>query len=305
MSGYIMDLRRIVGHRTLIQCAGSVIIVDAQGRLLLGRRTDNHKWGYSGGSVEIDEKVEDCARRELSEEMGLEAGTLEFFCVNSGAEAHYIYPNGDEVSNFEIVYICRDYRGEPRPQEEEMEALRWFSPAEIDIEEISPPIRPVLRAYLQRFGAGDADGVLLRPFCMKDAEALRELYYPQMETSAIAAMIGEWNQGSFRGRSFAMFAVERAGALVGHISLYEQSPGVVSIGPDVFPPFRRQGVGRSAMRAALATARSRGYAVAMQQVREDNAASIHLHEELGFGTNGSAFVNEKGNRCRIYLLSLR
>ena len=73
MSGYIMDMRRLVGHRTLIHCAASIICVNERGELLLGRRTDNHKWGDSGGAVEIDEKVEDCARRELLEEMGITA----------------------------------------------------------------------------------------------------------------------------------------------------------------------------------------------------------------------------------------
>ncbi len=48
-----------------MQCAASIICVDGQNRILLGRRSDNHKWGYSGGSVEIDEYVEDCAKREL------------------------------------------------------------------------------------------------------------------------------------------------------------------------------------------------------------------------------------------------
>ena len=47
MSGYIMDLRKLVGHRTLIQAAGSVIVVNEKGELLLGRRTDNHLWGYA------------------------------------------------------------------------------------------------------------------------------------------------------------------------------------------------------------------------------------------------------------------
>lgn len=70
MSGYIMDLRKVVGHRTLIQCADSIIIENEKGQILLDRRTDNHLWGYAGGSVEIDEKVEDCAKRELLEEMG-------------------------------------------------------------------------------------------------------------------------------------------------------------------------------------------------------------------------------------------
>lgn len=152
MSGYISDLRKIVGRRTLIQCAASIICVNEKGQLLLGKRTDNHLWGYSGGAVEVDEHVEDCARRELLEEMSITAGKMELFYINSGPEAHYIYPNGDEVSNIEIVYLCRDYRGEPHPQEEEIEELRYFSPEEIRIEEISPPIRPVFEKYLEMTG---------------------------------------------------------------------------------------------------------------------------------------------------------
>lgn len=151
MGGYIMDMRRLVGHRTLIHCAASIICVNERGELLLGRRTDNHKWGYSGGAVEIDEKVEDCARRELLEEMGITAEELEFFYVNSGPETHYVYPNGDEVSNVEIVYICRKYHGEIRRQVEEIEEIRYFGVDEIDLEDISPPIRPVFREYFKRY----------------------------------------------------------------------------------------------------------------------------------------------------------
>lgn len=150
MTGYMAEMRRLVGHRTVIQCAASIIVIDGQGRLLLGRRSDDHKWGYSGGSVEVDEPAEDCARRELLEEMGLVAEKIEFFCVNSGPEAHHVYPNDDEVSNFEIVYLCRSYTGEPKNADGEMEELRYFAPEEIDLEMISPPIRPVLRRYIEQ-----------------------------------------------------------------------------------------------------------------------------------------------------------
>jgi len=146
-----MDLREVVGHRTLIQAAASIICVDKEGRLLLGRRTDNHMWGYFGGAVEIDEKIEDCARRELYEEMGITAGELELFYINSGPEAHYVYPNGDEVSNVEIVYLCRDYKGEITPQPEEIEEIRYFFVDEIRMDEISPPIRPVMQKYKETF----------------------------------------------------------------------------------------------------------------------------------------------------------
>lgn len=148
MTGYIAEMRKIVGHKTIIQCAASIICVDKDGRILLGKRSDNKKWGYSGGAVEIDEYVEDCAKRELFEEMGLVAEELEFFFVNSGPEAHYIYPNGDEVSNFEVIYLCRKWHGEPKSLDGEMLDLRFFACDEIDLSEISPPIRCVVEKYI-------------------------------------------------------------------------------------------------------------------------------------------------------------
>lgn len=143
-----MDLRRIVGKRPLLQCAASVIIINEHGELLLGKRTDNQKWGYSGGSMNLGESVEDCARRELLEEMNLIADELEFFMINSGEETHYIYPNGDEVYNVEIVYLCRKYHGDMRPQESELSELRFFSPEQLP--EVSEPIIPVFREYQKR-----------------------------------------------------------------------------------------------------------------------------------------------------------
>lgn len=151
MSGYIKELRKTVGHKTLIQCAASIICVDENGNILLGRRCDNHLLGYSGGSVEIDERVEDCAKRELFEEMGLKAEDLEFFYVNSGPETHYVYPNGDEVSNIEIIYICRNWSGTLKSNDGEMLDLKFYDPSLLDLNDISDPIRPVVAQYISRF----------------------------------------------------------------------------------------------------------------------------------------------------------
>lgn len=146
MPSYMMDLRRLVGKRPLLQTAASVIIENGKGEVLLGRRTDNGRWGYAGGSIELGESVEDCAKRELFEEFGLIAEELEFFMINSGEETHYIYPNGDEVYNVEIVYICRRYHGTVTPQKEEMSELRFF-PRDALPKDISEPILPVIREY--------------------------------------------------------------------------------------------------------------------------------------------------------------
>ena len=139
MSGYILDLRKVVGHRPLIQVGAGIIVEDEQGRVLLQLRADNHCWGYCGGSIELDERVEDAARRELLEETGLTAESLELFGVWSGPELHYVYPNGDEVSNVDIVFLCRKFSGQLKCQEEEVSDLRFFAADELP-ENLSPPI---------------------------------------------------------------------------------------------------------------------------------------------------------------------
>lgn len=64
----------------------------------------------------------------------------------------YVYPNGDEVSNVEIVFLCHKYHGRLRKQEEEMEELRFFPVREIDLDEISPPVRSVVQRYVHQYG---------------------------------------------------------------------------------------------------------------------------------------------------------
>ena len=110
-------------------------------------------WGYAGGAVELHEPVEAAAARELLEETGLIAEELTLFGVFSGEELHHIYPNGDEVSIVEIVYLCRNYQGELTPQAEEVTGLRFFPPDRLP--KIGLIHRPALRAYFRAAGLGE------------------------------------------------------------------------------------------------------------------------------------------------------
>ena len=142
-----MDLREVVGHRTLLQVGASVIVEDGEGRILLQLRSDNHCWGYAGGSVELDEDVEETAKRELYEETGLVADSLELFGVFSGKDMHYTYPNGDDVSNIDIVYLCKSFSGTLRRQESEVDDLKFFEVSEIP-KNISSPVRKALEKWI-------------------------------------------------------------------------------------------------------------------------------------------------------------
>ncbi|MBE6619300.1 MAG: NUDIX domain-containing protein [Ruminococcaceae bacterium] len=148
MSGYIMDLRGEVGHRPLLQVGASVIVEDEKGRILLQKRGDNHLWAYSGGSVELDEVVEDAAKRELFEETGLLANSLELFGVFSGKDLHYVYPNGDEVSNVDIVFICRDFSGTLKAQADEVDELKFFDIDSLP-SEIWQPVKGAMEKYVK------------------------------------------------------------------------------------------------------------------------------------------------------------
>ena len=118
-------------------------------RLVAGNRHLHRYYNFAGRAVELDEVVEDAAKRELFEETGLIAKKLELFGVFSGKETHYVYPNGDEVSNVDIVFICKEYSGELRRQESEVDELRFFSVEEIP-ENISPPIQVPLRKWIEK-----------------------------------------------------------------------------------------------------------------------------------------------------------
>jgi 8-oxo-dGTP pyrophosphatase MutT (NUDIX family) len=148
MSGYIMDMRKLVGTRPILQCGASVIVENEKGEILLQLRCDNLSWAYAGGSVELDEKVEDAAKRELYEETGLAAEELELFGVFSGPEMHYVYPNGDEVSNIDMVYICRRYKGTLRCDYDEVKQLKFFPINDLPSKISKPNIIP-LQDYLE------------------------------------------------------------------------------------------------------------------------------------------------------------
>ena len=81
------------------------------------------------------------------------ARELELFGVFSGKELHYVYPNGDAVSNIDIVYLCRKYTGTLKPQEDEVAELRFFAPSEIP-KNISPPNRKPLERFLRVISGG-------------------------------------------------------------------------------------------------------------------------------------------------------
>ncbi|WP_183565202.1 NUDIX hydrolase [Paenibacillus endophyticus] len=145
--GYIMELRKLVGSRPIIM-TGACVLLHHNQRLLLQRRTDNGLWGLPGGSMEPGESFEEVAKRELFEETGLTAISLELFHVFSGNDLYYKYPHGDEVYNVVSAYECIHFDGSLNEDGSETLELRFFKYDGIPTE-LSPPDIPVITKFLQ------------------------------------------------------------------------------------------------------------------------------------------------------------
>ena len=94
------------------------LVIDDQGRMLLGKRTDNGLWSTPGGKIEKDESFQEGALRELKEESGLTG--------KNPVEIHGYHKHGWESKTF----IVKDYSGKLKDNGE-MVTLKFFEPHEI------------------------------------------------------------------------------------------------------------------------------------------------------------------------------
>jgi len=146
---YMMELRKLVGHRPLIMVGATMLLINSENKLLMMKRSDNHFWGVPGGALEIGETLEECVKRETLEETGIHVEQMELFGIYSGEELHYTYPNKDEVFIVSAVYLSRLDKEPIILNLEEHTAFRFFSINEIP-EDASPPIRPILRDLITK-----------------------------------------------------------------------------------------------------------------------------------------------------------
>jgi ADP-ribose pyrophosphatase YjhB (NUDIX family) len=151
LADYIGNLRRNVGHRPLLLCGVKVLLIDGSDRILLQIKQDHDLWGIPGGMVELGEKIEDTAVREVLKETGFRVTEMELFGVFSGEEQYYQYPNGDEVYYVTIVYASRKYGGNIKDDGDECKDLRFFGYDNLPAS-INPLDWPIINGFFRYTG---------------------------------------------------------------------------------------------------------------------------------------------------------
>ena len=124
--GYIMNLRKYVGHEPLIGLGATTLVFNDKKELLLNLRTDTNTWGIPGGSMELYETIEETAIRELKEEAGISADELELVTILSGKEYYFEYPNGDKMCTVIVLFKVLNYTGDIKVADNESKQLRFF-----------------------------------------------------------------------------------------------------------------------------------------------------------------------------------
>ena len=65
---------------------GVGVVFMRDGKVFLAKRQGSHgedTWASAGGHLEMGESLEECARREAMEELGVTVGSLRFLCVSN------------------------------------------------------------------------------------------------------------------------------------------------------------------------------------------------------------------------------
>lgn len=116
------------------------------GKVLTGRRKGSHgagEYAWPGGHLEYMESIEDCVRREVREETGMEVENIRFLRLmnlKTYSPKHYI----------DIAMVADWKSGEPRVMEpEKIEGWEWRS-----IDDMPEPLFAPLPSYFEALKTG-------------------------------------------------------------------------------------------------------------------------------------------------------
>ncbi len=116
------------------------------GKVLLGKRKNAHgagEYAWPGGHLEYMESFEECAKREVREEAGIEVKNVRFLLLTNlktYAPKHYV----------DVGLVAEWESGEPKVMEpEKLEGWSWY-----DMNNLPQPLFSTIPSYLEAYATG-------------------------------------------------------------------------------------------------------------------------------------------------------
>lgn len=144
--GAISDIMN--SEKSMPKVGAGVLILrkkqDTSTQLLMAKRKSplgNGTWGTGGGHLEFGESPEQCVKREIKEEFGIEIKNIKFLCVCNIVkyEKHYV-----------DIGFTAETDGNPQIMEpEKFSAIEWF-----DMDNLPNPMFEAVRLYLISYKTG-------------------------------------------------------------------------------------------------------------------------------------------------------
>jgi ADP-ribose pyrophosphatase YjhB (NUDIX family) len=138
---FILELRKKIGHDLLWLPGTTAVVLDADDRVLLGRRADNGVWTLITGILEPGEQPAVGMVREIFEETSVVAEVEHLAEVYAGGPMEFV--NGDRAQFLTLNFRCRYVSGEAKVNDDESSEVGWFPLDDL------PPLPPYHQDRLQ------------------------------------------------------------------------------------------------------------------------------------------------------------
>ena len=124
---YLGQLRQLIGKKKIFAISARGIIENDVGEILLVKRSDNGLWVMPAGSIELEESILDCLKREVWEETGLTVESATPIAIKSEPRFSFVTSYGDPYQMFSMVFIVDKWSGELLSETDETVDARFFS----------------------------------------------------------------------------------------------------------------------------------------------------------------------------------
>ena len=90
------------------------VIIEKENKILLQRPAGETNWCLPGGIMEIGEKYEEAAKRNVLEQTALTIESMKLFGMQSGRDCFVTYKNGDKGFNLQVIFHTTEFSGKVR-----------------------------------------------------------------------------------------------------------------------------------------------------------------------------------------------